>query len=73
MRQETDIWENAWIEGMMGYATIGVERTKSIMDDVTSGVDRGVDRRNNSVGDITKSIGIPVEAPPEAQATESVK
>ena len=36
-------------------------------------VDRGVDRINNSVGDITKSIGIPVEAPPEAQATESVK
>jgi hypothetical protein len=87
VRQEADTWEDAWIEGMMGYATFGVERANSVMDDVftgvesaksvmgnvTSGVGRGVDRVNNSVGDITKSIGIAVDAPPEAQATEPVK
>jgi len=73
VRQEADAWEDAWIEGMKGYATIGVESAKSVMGNVKSGIGRGVDRVNNSVGDITKSIGIAVDAPPEAEATESVK
>lgn len=33
----------------------------------------GVEKTKRVVGDITKNIGIPLDAPPEAQATESVK